>query len=273
MKFGSAAFLGAAFLWLAACDMQQGGEPVVRTEIGKGSQEMKAARKAKSPCSVTIFEDVPYTHCVADPAKHAIKTVLGNAEGDPFRSLRAYGESLGEEAVNVAFAVNAGMYGEDGKPIGYYVEDAERLKELNLADGTGNFHMKPNGVFYGTNGKWEIKTSDDFFRTVGDRPRFGTQSGPMLLINGKLHPQFQDDGPSKTVRNGVGIDAEGRAHFVITEGPVSFGQLARYFRDELKIANALYLDGTVSSLWDPLAERIDSGARIGPMIVVTNKEK
>lgn len=268
----STTLLTIGMLALSACDVQQGGEPVVRTEIGKGSQEMAAARKANSPCSVVLFDDLPFTHCVADPARHSITTVMNDDEGTAYRSLSAYGRSLGDDAVEVAFAVNGGMFDGEGKAIGYYVEKGERLVELNRADGVGNFHMKPNGVFFGTDGKWEVKTADSFYRTVGDRPNFGTQSGPMLLIDGKLHPQIQDDGPSKTVRNGVGLDAKGRAHFVISEGPISFGQLARFFRDELKIANALYLDGSVSALWDPLAERIDGGAPLGPLIVVSDKE-
>jgi uncharacterized protein YigE (DUF2233 family) len=129
--------------------------------------------------------------------------------------------------------------------------------------------MKPNGVFFGTGGTWQVLGSNTFFETVGDRPEFGTQSGPLLLVDGKLHPEIQDDGPSKAIRNGVGVDAQGRAHFVISGGPVSFGQLARYFRDVVKVKNALYLDGQVSSLWDPAAERADKG-RVGPIIVVTH---
>lgn len=258
-------------LALVGCD-QQGGEPVMRTEIGKGSQEMTTARRSLSPCEVVIFETVPLTHCVADPAKHSIDTVLANDEGQPYRSLRAYGEALGDDAVNIAFAVNGGMYDGDGEPIGYYVEDGERLKELNRADGPGNFHLKPNGVFFGTDGKWEVRTSDNFYANVGDRPQFGTQSGPMLVIGGRLHPEIQDDGPSKAIRNAVGVDEEGRAHFVIADAPLSFGQLARFYRDELKVSDALFLDGNVSALWDPLAERLDTGAQIGPLIVVKNRE-
>jgi uncharacterized protein YigE (DUF2233 family) len=91
-------------------------------------------------------------------------------------------------------------------------------------------------------------------------------------VDGKLHPEIQDNGPSKAIRNGVGVDAKGRAHFVISGGPVSFGQLARYFRDEVKVTNALYLDGAVSSLWDPATGRMDKG-RVGPIIVVTKREK
>ena len=148
----------------------------------------------------------------------------------------------------------------------------ERLKTLNTADGEGNFHMKPNGVFFGTGDKWEIRTTDDFLANVSDRPEFGTQSGPMLLIDGKVHPEITEDGPSRLIRNGVGVDEKGRAHFVISNAPLSFGKFARFFRDELKTPNALYLDGSVSALWNPATGRTDGGAAIGPILVVEKKE-
>ena len=109
-------------------------------------------------------------------------------------------------------------------------------------------------------------------RDRGRPARIRHQSGPLLLVDGKLHPEIQDDGPSKAIRNGVAVDAGGKAHFVISDAPVSFGQLARYFRDVVKVSNALYLDGQISSLWDPASERLDKG-RVGPIIVVTKREK
>lgn len=259
-----------AVLGVSACDIQE-GEPVTRTEIGSSSKERVALRREASACEVVLFEDVPLTHCVADPAKHRISTVLADPSGTPYRSLRTYGEALGEDAAIVAFATNAGMFQGDGTPVGYYVEESQRLVELNRGEGSGNFYLKPNGVFFGTDGSWEIRTTDNFLFNVSDRPQFGTQSGPMLVINGQLHPQIQDDGPSRIVRNGVGIDAEGKAHFVISEAALSFGQLARFFRDELKTPNALFLDGGVSGLWDPVTERLDDTSSIGPLIVVTKR--
>ena len=130
----------------------------------------------------------------------------------------------------------------------------------------------PNGVFFGTGGKWRVLSTEAFYASVSDRPEFGTQSGPMLVIEGKLHPAIQDNGPSRAIRNGVGVDAKGMAHFVIADAPISFGQLARYFRDELKTPNALYLDGQVSALWDPARGRLDK-ARNGPIVVVTKRPK
>ena len=70
----------------------------------------------------------------------------------------------------------------------------------------------------------------------------------------------------------VNVDKDGKAHFAITASPVSFGQFARFFRDVAKTPNALYLDGTVSSLWDPARGRMDTRADLGPLVVVETKE-
>lgn len=265
-------------LGLAACGQEQAGEPVMRTEIGSGEAERaqaspapSATPAAASACRKVVFEESTLTHCIADPQKHRIAMALGPEGGAPYRGLANLAAGRPADAAPVVFAMNGGMFDGEGKPIGYYVEDGERLKELNRNEGGGNFHMQPNGVFFGTGDKWQVRTSDDFYANVGDRPEFGTQSGPMLLIDGKLHPEITEDGPSRTRRNGVGVDGKGRAHFVVSDGPVSFGKLARFFRDVAGTPNALYLDGGVSSLWDPAGDRIDAAAPIGPMIVVEQK--
>lgn len=230
------------------------------------------AQPATSACEPVMFEESPLTHCVADPSKHAIRTVLDGPDGKPLRSLERLGAMLPANG-QVVFAMNGGMFGEDGNPIGYYVEHGERRHTLNRNTGAGNFHLMPNGVFYGTGGEWHIKTTQDFADSVDQRPEFATQSGPMLVIGGKLHPAFDEDGTSLKTRNGVGVDAQGRAHFVISEAPLSFGKFARYFRDVLRTPDALFLDGSVSQLWDPAHERRDGGADLGPLIVVENRTK
>ena len=263
---------------LSACSEAPEGEAVVRVNLdGSEVKETAApdpAATASEPavpsaCTSVTFEGAALTHCIADPAQHRIATANLGPDKQPFASLSAFAASV--DPATIAFAVNGGMYGDDLKPIGYYVQNGERLKELDRGDGDGNFYMKPNGVFFGNAaGGWRVLGSNTFFNTVGDRPEFGTQSGPLLLDGGKLHPEIQDDGPSKAIRNGVGVDAGGKAHFVIADAPVSFGQLARYFRDVVKVQNALYLDGQVSSLWDPATGRTDKG-RVGPIIVVTKR--
>jgi len=265
----------AAVLTLSACSDAPEGKPVSRTVLDDSIKDMAPEPTATpeqalgpSACENVTFEDVALTHCVADPAQHRIGMVNLGPDKQPFASLAAFAKTV--DPATIAFAINGGMYGDDLKPIGYYVEKGERRVELNRGDGDGNFYMKPNGVFFGSGGKWRVLGSNTFFNTVGDRPEFGTQSGPLLLDNGKLHPEIQDDGPSKAIRNAVGVDASGKAHFVISDAPISFGQLARYFRDTLKVSNALYLDGAVSSLWDPAGGRQDGG-RVGPIIVVTKR--
>lgn len=273
-----AALLAAGLIFaLSACSEAPAGDAVVTVNLdgspvtpGTSPSPTPSVAAGPSACRSVTFETVALTHCIADPATHAITMANLGADKQPFGSLSAFAGSVDPE--RIAFAVNGGMYGDDLKPIGYYVQNGERTGELNRANGDGNFYMKPNGVFFGTGNTWRVLGSNTFFETVGDRPDFGTQSGPLLLIDGKLHPEIQDDGPSKAIRNGVGVDASGKAHFVISDAPVSFGQLARFFRDELKVSTALYLDGQVSSLWDPASGRQDKG-RVGPIIVVTKREK
>lgn len=274
-------FILGLLLATTACEQQPAGEPVIRTEIGEpgalpdpelvpATEEVAAGPSLNSVCTSASFEDVPLTHCVADPTDHTIRTALGPSGGQPYGSLRALADAFDESSV--AFAVNAGMYGDDLRPIGYYVENGERLSELNRADGPGNFHLKPNGVFFGTGDNWQVLTADRFYATVTQRPQFGTQSGPMLVIDGELHPSIAENGPSRAIRNGVGVDGEGKAHFVRSEDPLSFGQLARFYRDELDVDNALFLDGNVSVLWDPATDRMDPRRNLGPFLVVENKE-
>jgi uncharacterized protein YigE (DUF2233 family) len=271
---------------LGGCSEQPAGEPAMRARVdGKPIASAAPAPEplpkpspetpdAASACRAVTFEDIPLTHCMADPAQHRIAMANLGADKQPYGSLPAFAE--GRDAATIAFATNGGAYGDDLKALGYYVEGGERLREFNRGDApegnTSNFFMKPNGVFFGTGGKWRVLSTEAFYASISDRPEFGTQSGPMLVIEGKLHPDIKDNGPSRAIRNGVGVDARGMAHFVISDAPVSFGQLARYFRDELKTPNALYLDGKVSALWDPARGRLDK-ARNGPIIVVSKRAK
>lgn len=266
-------------LALAACEAQPAGEPVVRAPIGDAvprevDEPVEAVPVVEenvddgAACKAVTFEGVSLTHCIADPELHTIGTGLAPSSGDRFGTIEGW--AAGRDEGKFAFVMNGGMYGDDLKALGYFVRDEDRLVELNRGEGSGNFYLKPNGVFFGTGGKWRILDSDTFLRTVGTRPEFGTQSGPMLVIGGKLHPEIQDNGPSKAIRNGVGIDSAGKAHFVISNAPLSFGQLARFFRDEIKTPNALFLDGNISSLWDPATGRMDA-RRVGPLLVVEKK--
>jgi uncharacterized protein YigE (DUF2233 family) len=253
MKLSRLAF-AALYLALSAC-----GAPKSRDGID-------------AACSAVIFEGSRFTVCQARPGVHDLLVADKGKNGQPMRDFEGLPARLEARAPRIAFAMNAGMYDEKGNPIGYYVEDGAEQVPLNRRDGPGNFHMKPNGVFYGDAAGWHVRATEDFAKARPDHVRFATQSGPMLVIAGKLHPDIAENGTSLQIRNGVGVDREGSAWFAISDDPVSFGRFARLFRDRLGSPNALYLDGKVSRLWDSVSTRKDSGAAIGPIVVALQKE-
>ena len=211
-----------------------------------------------------MFEDSRITVC--DPGKGRIELVAAGPKENAVRRMAELEASLGSRAGGAMFAMNAGMYDEDGRPIGLAIVDSKQKHAINRRKGGGNFHLMPNGVFQvRKNGKAEVVTSDRW--QPSPSIRIATQSGPMLVIGGKLHPAFERDGSSRYVRNGVGVTADGRALFAISDEPVSFGKFARFFRDGLKTPNALFFDGSVSALWDPANGRRDMTKPLGPMVV------
>jgi uncharacterized protein YigE (DUF2233 family) len=231
---------------------------------GCGPSERSVAQTA-SPCAQRMFEESRFTICEAEGGTVEIHTSDG--AGRPYRSFAALAQALGPKASKLAFAMNAGMFGEDGHAIGLLIEGGKQIRAINRREGGGNFHLMPNGVFLvRKDGRAEVVRSAAF--EPSENIAFATQSGPMLVIDGKLHPAFEPDGRSKYIRNAVGIAPDGTPLFVISQEPVSFGKLARLFRDQLGAKDALYLDGSVSSLWDPADGRQDSFAPLGPMVVV-----
>lgn len=220
---------------------------------------------AIGPCRSVQFEGERFTVCRDPDAR--IELHAAGRDGRPYRSFAALEHVLGSRSEQVRFAMNAGMFDEAGRPIGLAIADGRELKAINRREnGGGNFHMQPNGVFLiRRDGRAEVVTTGDF-QTSPDIVA-ATQSGPMLVIAGKLNPRFSADGTSRYVRNGVGVDAQGIPVFAISDAPVSFGKFARLFRDALGCRDALYLDGSVSSLWDQANNRMDSFAGLGPMLV------
>jgi uncharacterized protein YigE (DUF2233 family) len=221
------------------------------------------------PCQPRRFEDTAFTVCGFDTHDMRLAIIAGDAKGRVYGSFAAYAAQ--HSSRKIRFAMNAGMFGTDGWPIGLYVEDGKIRHKANTRDGGGNFHMKPNGVFAQKNDGGLILESTEDFLAKSPPVRWATQSGPLLVQHGRIHPGITDDGPSRYVRNGVGLLDSGRAWFVISDEPVSFGRLARFFRDGLHCREALYFDGAVSSLWVPRDRRQDDHAALGPLVIVSDR--
>jgi uncharacterized protein YigE (DUF2233 family) len=160
------------------------------------------------------------------------------------------------------------MYHPDNSPVGLYVEEGRELVRANTSAGPGNFHMRPNGVFYLTGEVAGILETRSFTK---QKPQldFATQSGPMLVIDGEVNSRFVRYGGSKKYRVAVGSRDRDLVVFAISESEVSFGEFARLFRDKLRCKNALFLDGGSStSFYSPVLGRNSNFLPLGPIIGV-----
>jgi uncharacterized protein YigE (DUF2233 family) len=223
----------------------------------------RGASASDAPCRRLERPESAYVVCTVDLRKYQVKLFWRGPDGDVLGSFDRLRQTA--DGARLAFAMNAGMYHEDRSPVGLYVENGRELKRANTASGPGNFHLKPNGVFY-VKGKTAgvIETSAYLSRRLN--PDFATQSGPMLVINRRIHPKISDQGTSQKIRNGVGIKDQHTAVFAISDGPVTFGAFARFFRDHLGCANALFLDGSISGLFAPALGRADALRPMGPIV-------
>ncbi|MEM8770504.1 MAG: phosphodiester glycosidase family protein [Pseudomonadota bacterium] len=228
-----------------------------------------SAVDASAACEKQAHSGNAYVVCRYDPQTADVRFFLNDAAGAPYRHFNLVNNALARNDEKLVFAMNAGMYHKDRSPVGYYRENDRDIAALNTNDGPGNFHLKPNGVFYvAPDGRAFVEETGTFLKIRQSPPKYATQSGPMLVIDDRIHPRFLPQSDSLKRRNGVGVTKTGEVFFVITDNPVRFYDFAVFFRDELKTPNALYLDGTISRLYAPELGRNDPGAAMGPIVGV-----
>ncbi|OAS20076.1 phosphodiester glycosidase family protein [Methylobacterium platani] len=257
---GLAGRIGALLLGAGCCWLPAGPVPAAP---GPAPAASSPASAPAALCRPQTHEGQAYAVCTVDLRRARVKLFWRGPDGLPYGSLSRLAGQQGEK---LAFAMNAGMYDTGLGPVGLYVEDGHELKAANTANGPGNFHMKPNGVFYVAGDRAGVLETGRYLK-AHPRAEFATQSGPMLVINNRIHPRISEDGPSQKIRNGVGVRPDGHtAVFAISEAPVSFGAFARLFRDALGCPNALFLDGSVSSLYAPSLGRQDLSRPLGPLV-------
>ncbi|KMW58686.1 hypothetical protein AIOL_003665 [Candidatus Rhodobacter oscarellae] len=216
-------------------------------------------------CQAARFDGAGFTWCVVDLEAEQMRLWLHDDAGTPFGSFDRLDQHLSQSGARLGIAMNAGMYHPDRAPVGLYVEQSKTLAPIVTRAGPGNFGMLPNGVLCLRDGGAAVMDSRAHAGTLDCR--FATQSGPLLVIDGALHPRFLADSDSRHIRNGVGVRANGREVVLgISDEPVNFHHFARFFRDLAGTANALYLDGKVSKLYVPGLDRHDLGLPMGPII-------
>jgi uncharacterized protein YigE (DUF2233 family) len=208
------------------------------------------------------------------PAREALQLFWRDDEGQPFLHFDALERWLEARGRRLRWAMNAGMYHADMAPVGWLVSNArdavETLAPLNRDGGRGNFFLLPNGVFLLSPSGAAVLSTEE--AAQWRQPvMLATQSGPLLVHRGQLHPALLPSSTSRLVRNGVGVAPDGTAWFAISDDPVNFHEFARLFRDQLHCPDALYFDGNVSSLYAPHLNRHDRHAVMGPILALVDQ--
>jgi len=230
------------------------------------------ARDLPQTCRDLAFEAVVHVVCEIDLGTYDVTLNRLDPSGRPYGSIAEFDRQTVARDVPALLAMNAGMYHKDLSPVGLYVEDGVVQAPLNLDDGEGNFFMKPNGVFFiGRDGKAGVMESAAFAAARPD-VLYATQSGPMLVAGGQLHPKFEENGASRYIRNGVCAPGPDKVVLAISRTAVSLGSFARLFRDGLGCRDALFLDGDVSTLSDGSRKIVGGDFPAGPILAVRVKE-
>ena len=223
---------------------------------------------AAQTCQNMAYDGNRFSVCEADMANADLRLFLYDPDGRIYGHFPTLSRALEGQGLDMSFAMNAGMYHEDRAPVGHYVENGREIMRVIPNAGPGNFGMLPNGVFCIREGRADVIETTAY---LARKPActYATQSGPMLVIDGELHPRFLEGSDSRYIRNGVGTTADGRmAIFAISHRPVTFHEFGSVFRDALGLDQALYFDGNVSRLHAPALGRTDGGRQMGPVVGV-----
>jgi len=219
-----------------------------------------------------VFRGQGYFVRTVDPKKDDLRLYWKDDQGNPLRDFTSLEKFVSANGERLIFAANAGMFEVGSKPVGLLVQNGVEQSSLNLSEGDGNFYMKPNGVFL-INEKHEAMVIESSNYTALLAPAvWATQSGPLLVHGGDIHPDFIEDSKSKKWRSGVGVRKDGTVVFALSKSEVIFYDFASLFLDKLKCPNALFLDGDISAFYTPGV--VDTKAHFfGPMFGLVEKPK
>lgn len=230
-----------------------------------------------------ILNGVTWYGFIVENKKHLVSLHYSNMAGDPLKFFIALKKQLQEQNRQVLMLTNAGMYKPNYKPVGLFIEQFNKLCDLDTktTESEGNFYIQPNGVFWiGPDQKFHIETTTAFIKNrlaqtengQNKTIQYATQSGPMVVIKGKINQEFVNDSKNKKIRSGVGLVNGNKVVFLCTADRVSFHDFARAFADIFGCTEALYLDGAVSRMYLPGLNNNENGLHYGAMIAVTERK-
>lgn len=217
-----------------------------------------------------VQEDQRFVEYSVDPKKQPLQLYWKDDKNERFGSIQHLKQWLEENKIKLVFAMNGGMYKPGGTPQGLFIENGTLRSPLDTSTGSGNFYLKPNGVFYLTKDNVPaICKTTDFFKN--GQIKYATQSGPMLVMDGEIHPAFTAGSTNLNVRNGVGITKDNKVVFAMSKKEINFFDFATYFKS-IGCTNALYLDGLISRTYLPGKNWTQVDGNFGVIIAVTTSE-
>ncbi|QOW09589.1 hypothetical protein Q73A0000_04015 [Kaistella flava (ex Peng et al. 2021)] len=202
--------------------------------------------------------------------KQDLKLYWKDDKNQEFKSIQNLKNWLGAKKERLIFATNAGMYKADNSPLGLFIQDQKMITPLNTRKAAGNFYWKPNGVLYIDTGNNAVICTTENFKNNG-KIKYATQSGPMLVINGKIHPDFKQGSTNLNIRNGVGVLPNNDLVFIMSKREVSLFDFAKRLK-ELGCKNALSFDGFVSRTYQPEKNWIQTDGNFGVIVGVTTHQ-
>ncbi|MBK5721769.1 phosphodiester glycosidase family protein [Dysgonomonas sp. Marseille-P4677] len=204
---------------------------------------------------------------VADNNLEDIAFYWKDGSGNVIGSIQNLKTMIAKDNKELVFAMNGGMFRADNSPQGLYIDQFKTVIPLDTSSAEGNFYLKPNGVFYITSNNTPFICKTEDFIDNG-HVKFATQSGPMLVINGEIHPDFKEESTNLHIRNGVGILPDNRIFFVMSKAVVNLYDFANFFQS-YGCKNALYLDGYVSRAYIPEKNWMQTDGNFGVIIGIT----
>ncbi len=207
---------------------------------------------------------------IVDIKKQDLQFYWKDDNGQPFKSIQNLKNYVELKNTTLIFAMNGGMFKKDFSPQGLFTQNKKNLIDIDTDNGNGNFYLKPNGIFYITTDNIPFVCKTDVFKNKG-KVKYATQSGPMLIIDGKMHSAFKEGSTNLNIRNGVGILPNNKIVFAMSKKEINFYDFAKYFQS-LGCKNALYLDGFVSRTYLPEKNWTQTDGNFGVIIGVTKQK-
>lgn len=233
------------------------------------NQAHKAGKEIMGALNNAAAKDA-FVYYTVDSKKEEIQLFWKDTKDSIIGSLGYLKNVCKQQNQQLLFACNGGMYMENQSPLGWFVHKGKTITQLNTRKGKGNFYLNPNGVFLLTKNKKAIVTSTKNAKQYLKEAYYATQSGPLLIHEGKINSLFEKESSNLNIRNGVGIDSNGNVLFSMSAQPINFYQFAKFYQDH-GCKEALYLDGFVSRFYAPSQNFIQTDGEFGVMIGVVDK--